>query len=92
MTTRTLLAIAAVLAALPTAAHADNDIGPAVAYFAVLCVAMGIYFLPTIIAVARDREDGAVGIGLANLFFGWSGVGWLVCFFWACSGRTKKRR
>jgi len=44
-----------------------------------------LYFLPSIIG--RDKAD-AMGIFLVNLFLGWTVVGWVVAFFWACaSGR-----
>jgi len=40
-----------------------------------------LYFLPSIIG--RDKRD-FTGIFLVNLFLGWTLVGWVVAFLWAC--------
>jgi len=41
-----------------------------------------IYFLPSIIG--RDKKD-ATAIFLVNFFLGWTLIGWVVAFLWACS-------
>jgi hypothetical protein len=41
----------------------------------------GLYFLPAIIAFARHHQN-KVPIALVNLFFGWSGLGWIVALIW----------
>ena len=41
-----------------------------------------LYFLPSIIG--KDKRD-AVGIFLVNLFLGWTLIGWVVAFLWACA-------
>ena len=41
------------------------------------------YFLPTIIAVLREKHD-KVSIFLLNFFLGWSLIGWIVALVWAC--------
>jgi len=41
-----------------------------------------LYFLPTIIAMARSKRD-AMAIFLLNLFLGWSVIGWIVALVWA---------
>ncbi|HXT26261.1 MAG TPA: superinfection immunity protein [Candidatus Eisenbacteria bacterium] len=41
-----------------------------------------LYFLPSIIG--RDKRD-ATGIFLVNLFLGWTLIGWVVAFLWACA-------
>jgi hypothetical protein len=41
-----------------------------------------IYFLPSIIALARSKRD-SLAIFLLNLFLGWSGIGWVVSLVWA---------
>jgi Superinfection immunity protein len=41
-----------------------------------------MYFLPTIIALARSKRD-IVGILLLNLFLGWTMIGWVVALVWA---------
>jgi hypothetical protein len=40
------------------------------------------YWTPTIIALIRHLPN-AVQVGLVNLFFGWSGIGWVVALVWA---------
>ena len=46
----------------------------------VLLVALSIYFLPTIIG---RKKKHAWAIFFCNLFFGGTGVGWLICLIWA---------
>jgi hypothetical protein len=46
-----------------------------------LTVLILLYFLPTIIASNRGHE--ITGILLFNLFFGWTGIGWVVMLLWA---------
>jgi len=47
-----------------------------------LGVGLGLYFLPSIIALARNKRD-IVAIVLLNLFLGWTAVGWIVALVWA---------
>lgn len=48
-------------------------------------VGVGIYFLPSIVAVARHTHN-TTGIFLLNLFLGWTGIGWIIAFILAlCS-------
>lgn len=56
----------------------------------ILLVALALYFLPSIVAMVREKENGTGGVLLVNLFLGWTVVGWLLAFVWGCSGRTKK--
>ena len=41
-----------------------------------------MYFLPSIIALARNKRD-TLAIFLLNLFLGWSIIGWFVALIWA---------
>lgn len=41
-----------------------------------------IYFLPTILAFARNKRDTAA-ILLLNLFLGWTMIGWVIALVWA---------
>jgi len=41
-----------------------------------------MYFLPSIIALARNKRD-ILAIFLLNLFLGWSVIGWIVALVWA---------
>jgi hypothetical protein len=46
-------------------------------------VAIGLYFLPSIVADRRHRHDALV-IALFNALFAWTGFGWLLALYWAC--------
>lgn len=46
-----------------------------------LCLGL-LYFLPAIIG--RNKAD-ATGIFLLNLFLGWTLIGWVAAFIWACA-------
>lgn len=46
-----------------------------------LAVISILYFLPTI--VASNRGHGVAGVLLLNLFFGWTGIGWIALLLWA---------
>jgi len=52
--------------------------------------AVAMYFLPAIIAHQR-RHVSSGAILLVNLFLGWSIIGWIVCFAWACIGHTRQQ-
>lgn len=41
-----------------------------------------MYFLPSILALARSKRD-LVGIVLLNFFLGWTMIGWVVALVWA---------
>jgi hypothetical protein len=41
-----------------------------------------MYFLPSIIALARSKRDIAA-IVLLNFFLGWTLIGWVVALVWA---------
>lgn len=41
-----------------------------------LLVAIGLYFLPAIVAAAR-RTHNSTGILLLNIFLGWTVIGWV---------------
>jgi hypothetical protein len=43
-----------------------------------------MYFLPSIIALARSKRD-TLAIFLLNLFLGWSVIGWIVALVWAAT-------
>jgi uncharacterized protein YlxW (UPF0749 family) len=57
-------------------------------------LALVAYFLPTIVAMARDT-DNATAVMLINMFFGWMVIGWFVALVMAGSGNpnaTKRRQ
>ena len=41
-----------------------------------------MYFLPSIIALARSKRD-LTGIILLNLLVGWTMIGWVIALVWA---------
>ena len=57
--------------------------------FAFFC-AVVLYFAPAIVAHHR-RHESSGAIFLVNLLLGWSIIGWIACFAWACSGNTRRQ-
>ena len=55
-----------------------------------LIVAVVMYFLPAIVAHHRQHVSSGT-ILWVNLLVGWSIIGWIVCFAWACSGNTRQQ-
>jgi len=51
-------------------------------------IAVGSYFLPTIIATKRDHHQ-AGAITIINIFLGWTILGWVICLAWSCSAVKK---
>jgi hypothetical protein len=41
-----------------------------------------LYFLPSIIAIARHKRDTA-SILVLNFFLGWTAIGWVIALVWA---------
>jgi hypothetical protein len=41
-----------------------------------------LYFLPSIIALARNKRD-ITAIVLLNFFLGWTAIGWVIALVWA---------
>jgi hypothetical protein len=49
-----------------------------------IAFSLALLFLPTLVAKSR-RHPNVLPIFLVNLFLGWTFVGWLVAFVWACT-------
>ncbi|MBV9828135.1 MAG: superinfection immunity protein [Alphaproteobacteria bacterium] len=47
-----------------------------------------IYFIPAVVAFARDIRQRYV-IALLNIVIGWTLIGWLILFFWANLADTR---
>ncbi len=45
-------------------------------------IALGLYFLPMLVAQYREQEH-LFGVFALNLVFGWTGIGWLAMLIWA---------
>ena len=43
-----------------------------------------LYFLPTIVGAAREHHN-RWAIFWLNLFLGWTILGWIIAFIWACT-------
>jgi hypothetical protein len=53
-------------------------------WFLWFLIGLGIYFLPTIVALARGKKR-ITPLVLVNVFLGWTLVGWIVTLVWAFS-------
>jgi len=51
-------------------------------FFPVFGFGFVLYFLPTIIAFARNKRD-TTSILLLNFFLGWTCIGWVIALVWA---------
>lgn len=58
-----------------------SDILPAL-FFPFFGFGFVMYFLPSIVALARGKRDLA-GIVVLNFFLGWTMIGWVVALVWA---------
>ncbi len=47
-------------------------------------ILLAVYFLPGYIALHR-QVGSFLPIALMNLFFGWTGIGWIICLIWSVS-------
>jgi Superinfection immunity protein len=50
----------------------------------VMVLALGVHFLPTIIAFRRNHHN-KVAIFLVNLFLGWTVLGWVAALVWSAT-------
>ena len=48
----------------------------------IVIIGLAFYFIPTIIAVARDHKNKA-GIFVVNLLTGWTFLGWVGSLVWS---------
>jgi hypothetical protein len=53
--------------------------------------ALALYFMPAIIAANRNHHN-TLAISALNLFLGWSFLGWVAAFVWACTKTEKHDR
>ena len=51
-------------------------------FFPIFGLGFVLYFLPAIIALARNKRD-TTSILLLNLFLGWTAIGWVIALVWA---------
>jgi hypothetical protein len=63
----------------------DNAAG-LLAEFLVVALSLGIYFIPTLVALERLHSNrGAIFV--LNFLLGWTLLGWVAAFVWACMKR-----
>lgn len=58
------------------------------AVFIVISLGIIFYFLPTIFASAREHHN-STALFLANLFLGWTFIGWVGCLIWAFTNKSE---
>ena len=51
-------------------------------FFPIFGFGFVLYFLPSIIAIARSKRD-TTSIVLLNLLLGWTAIGWVIALVWA---------
>ena len=49
-----------------------------------------LYWLPTIIAIARHTHS-ALGVAALNFFLGWTGLGWVLALMWALAANPTQQ-
>jgi hypothetical protein len=54
-------------------------------------VGLFLYFVPAGIAGQRGMAS-ATGVFVANLFLGWTFLGWVLCLIWAFTGKSKAQQ
>jgi hypothetical protein len=50
--------------------------------FLVIILSIALYFLPSMIAIGKQKNN-AVAIIVLNIFFGWSVIGWFIALVWS---------
>ena len=54
-----------------------------------LLISALLYFLPTVIALARGHHDG-FAIFLTNLLLGWTVLGWIIALIWSVTAVRRR--
>ena len=57
--------------------------------FLVITFSVIIYFLPSIFASARGHHN-STALMLANLFLGWTFIGWVACLIWSFTNKSEE--
>ncbi len=53
-------------------------------------VVLMLYFIPAIHAASRHHRNRSA-IAWTNFFFGWTVLGWIICFIWANTANTEPK-
>ena len=67
---------------IAAAATTTTSPGQLILSLVLLGIFIGLYFLPTIVALLRHVPN-VVQVALLNFFLGWSFIGWIVALVWA---------
>jgi Superinfection immunity protein len=51
-------------------------------FFPIFGFGFVLYFLPSIVAIARSKRD-TTAIFVLNLLLGWTAIGWVIALVWA---------
>jgi len=89
MVRKSILASIGLLTTMSSAFAASDDAATG-SVIVLLILMIGGYFFPSIIAFMRGHHQ-IVPIFLTNLFFGWTGLGWIGALIWSASAITYKR-
>ncbi|MEQ8433855.1 MAG: superinfection immunity protein [Oceanicaulis sp.] len=57
----------------------------------ILLISALLYFLPTVIALARSHHNG-FAIFLTNLLLGWTLIGWVIALIWSVTASERRVR
>lgn len=57
----------------------------------ILLISALMYFLPTVIALARSHHNG-FAIFLTNLLLGWTLIGWVIALIWSVTASERRVR
>lgn len=57
----------------------------------ILLISALVYFLPTVIALARGHHNG-FAIFLTNLLLGWTLIGWVIALIWSVTASERRIR
>ena len=69
------------------AADEEASAGTAIGVLFAMAAGVGLYFVPTIVALRRQQQVGPVIV--LNFFLGWTVIGWIVALAWALQDRRE---
>jgi hypothetical protein len=70
-------------------AVAENPLDPTTVWLLILAAVIAIYFLPTLVASARNHNN-SMAIFALNILLGWTFLGWVIAIVWALAADVKK--
>jgi hypothetical protein len=59
-------------------------------HWMIILFGLAVYLIPSIVATARHHHN-SLSILLLNIFFGWSGLGWIGALIWACTTTSQEK-